>query len=84
MTEPTARITSDSRPRRDGTAGRWLLLMSAAAIVGLVHLVVTVRAGIALASDPLWRLPVGDMSMFVLGAEAFLRDPGWHFPLAST
>ncbi len=58
--------------------------MSAAAIVGVVHVVVTVGAGIALASDPLWRLPVGDMSMFVLGAEAFLRDPAWHFPLAST
>src|SRR5207245_1308123 len=55
-----------------------------AAVVGLVHLLLTVGAGIARASDPLWRLPVNDMSMFVLGGEAFLRDPAWHFPIAST
>jgi hypothetical protein len=84
MTEPAGRITSDSRSRHDGTAARWLLWMSAAVIIGLGHLMVTVGAGIARASDPLWRLPVGDMSMFVLGGEAFLREPGWHFPIAST
>jgi len=84
MTEPAGGTTSDSRVRRDATAARWLPWLSAAVIIGLVHLLVTVGAGIALASDPLWRLPVEDMSMFVLGGEAFLREPAWHFPVAST
>jgi len=84
MTEPAGGTTFDSHVQRDGTAARWLLWLSAAVIIGLVHLLVTVGAGIALASDPLWRLPVEDMSMFVLGGEAFLREPAWHFPVAST
>ena len=78
LSEPTGRIAAGS------PAPRWLPWVGAALVAGLVHLVATVGAGIALASDPLWRLPVEDMSMFVLGGEAFLREPAWHFPLAST
>jgi hypothetical protein len=84
VTETAGRLTPDTRVRHDGPAARWPLWVSVAVIVGLVHLVVTIGAGIALASDPLWRLPVEDMSMFVLGGEAFLREPAWHFPIAST
>jgi len=84
MTEAAGRITSDSRAPHDGMAARWALWVAAAVIVGLVHLAFTVGPRIALASDPLWRLPVEDMSMFVLGGEAFLREPAWHFPIATT
>jgi Family of unknown function (DUF6311) len=84
MSEPAGRGTVDVHAHRDVAAVRWPLWVSVALIVGVVHLVATVGAGIVLASDPLWRLPVEDMSMFVLGGEAFLREPAWHFPIAST
>jgi hypothetical protein len=37
-----------------------------------------------LASNPFWRFPPGDIAISVLGAESFMRDPSWHFPLAVT
>ena len=65
-------------------AWRRILLVAAAALLGLVHLWLTVGPGVLLPSDPLWQLPQGDGSQAVLGAEAFLRDPAWHFPLGVT
>ena len=65
-------------------ARRWALLVAAAALLGLAHLWLTIGPGVLLPSDPLWQLPQGDRSQAVLGAEAFLRDPAWHFPLGAT
>ncbi|MFL6763421.1 MAG: hypothetical protein ACJ8FB_12805 [Sphingomicrobium sp.] len=44
----------------------------------------TIGPQIVLASHPFWRSPPGDFATHTLGAEAFLRDPAWHFPLDVT
>jgi hypothetical protein len=84
VTERAAHTTSDSNVRFDDTSRRWLLWVGVAVLVGLVHLAFTVGVGVLWPSDPKWSLPLNDTSMSVLGAEAFLRDSTWNFPLAST
>jgi hypothetical protein len=58
--------------------------VAAALIFGFFHLFLTIGPGMVLASNPYWRFPQGDIAINVLGAESFLRDTAWHFPLAVT
>lgn len=67
-----------------GKVQRPLFWVLGALVLGLVHLWLTIGPGIVLASNPFWRFPPGDIAMNVLGAESFIRDPSWHFPLAVT
>jgi hypothetical protein len=60
------------------------LWLGAALVLGLIHLWLTIGPEIVAASNPFWRFPPDDMAIHVLGAEAFQRDPHWHFPLAIT
>src|SRR5438105_1182763 len=60
------------------------LWVAAALVFGFFHLFLTIGPGIVLTSNPYWRFPQGDIAINVLGAESFLRDTIWHFPLAVT
>lgn len=59
-------------------------LLAFALLLGTTHLVLVAGFEVASASLPMWRSPGGDLSQSLLGAEAFLRDPAWHLPLAAT
>jgi hypothetical protein len=63
---------------------RSLMLLGAAALLGVLHLWLTVGWSVVSPSNPLWHPPQGDTMQAVLGAEAFLRDPAWHVPLGLT
>ncbi len=84
MLAPLSQTWSATQGLRIPVAWRRVCLIAAAALLGLAHLWLTVTPGVVLPSDPLWQLPQGDRSQAVLGAEAFLRDPAWHFPLGVT
>ena len=62
----------------------WVAVLLLAALLGAAHLQSVAGWRIVLPSQPLWRNPPGDMAQAVAGAEAFLRDPAWHLPLAAT
>ena len=62
----------------------WVAMLALAALVGAAHLQAVAGWRVALPSLPLWRNPPGDMAQAVAGAEALLRDPAWHLPLAAT
>lgn len=59
-------------------------LLAFTLLLGATHLVLVAGFEVASASLPMWRNPGGDLSQSLLGAEAFLRDPAWHLPLATT
>jgi hypothetical protein len=73
-------------PRKSARSDRIppIVWLGAALALGLLHLWLTIGPQIIAASDPFWRYPPRDFAIHVLGAEALLRDPQWHFPLAVT
>lgn len=84
MAISTAELTPASAPSSTRAIGRKTILVASGAVVGLLHLWLTVGPGILLPSHPFWLLMPDDMGQAVMGAEAFLRDRHWHFPLAIT
>ena len=63
---------------------RWPVLLGAAALLGVLHALLTLGHSVLSPDNPVWQHVQGDRAQAVLGAEAFLRDPAWHFPLTIT
>lgn len=67
---------------RSGWPALFALLF--AFVLGVAHLHWIGGFRIASPSLPVWHNTSGDLAQASVGAEAFLRDRAWHFPLAAT